>query len=160
MKLPRRVRITSALSSDLAKAEKELGAQTVRRLMTRQGGKLLRADRYANLREGTGKLQPWEKARLVKITKNRTALDALQEKGEDRGTLYSPKKRPLAASTKKREMDSALKDWMLHGKQAGVDYHSQSKAKQRDQIKAVKALKFLGVESLDADDGDVYVKPN
>lgn len=158
--MPRKARITRSLSSDLAKAEKELGAETVRRLMTPKGGRLLRVDRYANLKAGTGKLQPWEKARLVKITKNRSALGALQGRFEERGTLYSAKKRSLAASTKKREGDSALKDWLLHGKQAGVEYDSQSKAKRRDQIRAVKALKFLGVESLDSDDGDIYVKPN
>lgn len=128
--------------------------------MTKRGGRLLRVDRYDNLKGGTANLQPWEKARLVKITKNRSGLGALQKKFEERGTLYSPKKRPLADSTKKREGGAALKDWLLHGKAAGVPYDSQSKRKQREQIKAVKALKFLGVESLDSDDGDVYVKSN
>jgi hypothetical protein len=128
--------------------------------MTKQGGRLLRVDRYDNLKAGTGKLQPWEKARLVKITKNQTALGRLQDINQERGALYSSKKRRLADSTKKRSADSALKDWMLHGKQAGVEYDSQSPKKRRDQIKAIKALRFLGVEYESPDDGDIYVKSN
>lgn len=120
----------------------------------------MRPERLANIERGTAKLQPWEKTRLIQITKNRNALSRLQESSEERGPLYSSRKRKLATSTKKRAVDKALKDWMLHGKQAGIDYQSQSVRKKKQQQKAIHALKFLGVDFDLSDAPDVYVNKN
>src|SRR5581483_10756209 len=93
-----------------------------------------------NLLAGRGKLTEQETQQLENASRNSSSLTALKRRGEGKREF---------------KVNRALRDWLSTGKAKGVDYKSQSSEEKEQQLKAIKALRFLGI---DPSDGTFYVR--
>lgn len=148
----KRSRVSSAEAARIKETVEMLGGDTVRQIWRTEGKRLPSRERLANIEEGTGRLSPSEKARLNQLYRNRNALSRLQESGQE-NAYYDAYKREYTKSTKDRRIAHAMKSWMLHGKQPGVDYRMQYPGDKKKQQKAIKALIYLGID-IHSDDPD------
>lgn len=117
-----------------------LGDRTVRQILTPEGKRIIRPERMQNLLAGRGRLSESEAQQIENATRNASSLKALKKRGE---------------SQRDFKANRALRDWLSTGKQKGVEYKSQSTETKEQQLKAIKALRFLGV---DPSDGTFYVR--
>jgi len=53
------------------------------------------------------------------------------------------------------KINRALRDWLITGKEKGTIYKDQDKQIREQQLKAIKALRYFGVEP---SDGHYYVR--
>jgi hypothetical protein len=113
----------------------------------------MRPERLANLKAGRGKLQPWERERITLVQRNAGSLSRLKEINEEKGVLYSARKKPLSGGYAERLRNKALRTWVIRGKEKDMPYDMQPRKQQIQQHKAIKALYFLGVEP---DQGKAY----
>lgn len=142
----KRRRVSASDSLRIQETTDLLGDDTVRQIWRTEGKRLPSKQRLANLKAGTGRLSPSEKARLNKIVRNAPALSRLQESGEERGLLHNKRRRAYSRQYKDRAIAHALKAWMLNGKEPGRDYKTQHPSQKKRQQKAIRALVFLGVD--------------
>ena len=125
------------------KLEKQLGSKTLRTLLSPEAtgaakperARIVSNRRLGNLSSGTGKLSPEESARLAQINRNVADINRLKGKGQKQGQ-------------RDYQTNRALRTWLQRGKEKG-------EGKSPDQLRAIRALRFLGV---DVDSGKYYVK--
>ncbi len=91
--------------------------------------------RLANLLGGSGRLTEAEAERISFLRKNSQQIQSLNKRGRKEGR-------------KDYQVNRAIRTWVDHGK-------GKDEAKTPEQIRAIKSLRFLGV---DPDDGIFYVK--
>jgi hypothetical protein len=125
--------ISKGDANRIVKLRRDLGDKTFRTMMTGGNQRLMRPERASNLAAGSGKLRPWERERLAVISRNSAAIKALKGKRE-------------VSSGKEYQVNRALRNWVVRGKDKDTDYGAQSPSKKRSQQKAIKALKFLGID--------------
>lgn len=97
--------------------------------------RLVSRSRYANLAAGRGKLTDQEAERIALLRTNSRQIQALTKRGEKEGR-------------KSYQVNRAIRSWIEHGKLVGG-------SKSPDQLRAIRSLRFLGV---DVDEGTFYVK--
>lgn len=119
--------------------------------------RLMRPERLDALASGRGKLKPWEAERLALVSRNAQSIGALQERYEERGPLYSARRKELSPRTKERIGNKALRTWLVRGKEKDIPYQSQGLKTRRSQQKAISALFTLGYDST-GNDAHFYVR--
>lgn len=132
--------ISAREAERLASLQGKLGDRTLRQILTPEGNRILRPERMSNLLAGRGRLSEAEAQQIENATRNASSLKALKARGE---------------SKREFKVNRALRDWLNNGKPKGVDYKSQDTDEKERQLKAIKALRFLGV---DPSDGTFYVR--
>lgn len=133
--------VTATDAKMIRELSSRLGSVEFRQLLTGEGQRLMRPERLENLSTGKGKISDEEMARLQTIHTNSAAVKNLLRKG-------AGKKRPYRTRR-------AVRDWLYNGKDKGVDYQSQDTETKEAQLKAIRALRFLGV---DPSEGTYYVR--
>lgn len=138
---------TTRISSEDAERIRELttriGDRRFRTVLTNEGARLVRPTRLANLQAGTGRLSETEKKALDKAWSNRVAIQNLGKRGDKLGN-------------KDFRTNRAIRNWLLHGKDSVTPRRKRMSDKERaDELKAIKALRYLGI---DPDDGLYYLR--
>lgn len=87
--------------------------------------RILSKERLSNLASGSGKLTDAEAERLAYLRGDPTRIRNLQSKGKAKGQ-------------KDYQTNRAIRSWIEHGREKGA-------ASSKDEIRAIKALRFLGV---------------
>lgn len=118
----------------------KLGDRTIRQLLTPESNRLMRPERLNNLLAGRGKLSEREARQIETISRNSNNLSALKTRG---------------AGKREFKVNRAMRDWLNNGKPKGIAYKDQDTAEKERQLKAIKALRFLGI---DPSDGTFYVR--
>lgn len=95
--------------------------------------RLMRPERLANLKAGKAKLKPWEVERLQQIQRNSAALKGLKGKKE-------------VPKSKEYQVNRALRTWLVRGKEKDIPYETQGRGTKARQQKAIKALRYLGID--------------
>lgn len=152
--MAKRIRIQPADSRQIQQLAKELDDYTIRTLLTPEGGRLIRPERYANLQAGRGVLTESEKERLGILSANKEALRSLKRKQRDREIL-SKRGKEVTTRTKQQWENRALRSWVLHGKDRETPYDVQADVTKQKQQSAIHALFYLGVDPIK--DKDYYV---
>lgn len=137
--------ISATEAERIAQLSNRLGDRTFRQLLTKPGSRLVRPERLVSLTRGSGRLSPSEVDQLRNISRNSNALSALKTKGVKKN----------GGGTREFRTNRALRDWLLNGKTKGFDTDMQSESDQDSKNKAVRALRYLGV---DPSDGTFYLK--
>lgn len=132
-------RITTGQVAQVGSLTDKLGSLTLRTILTGNNQRLMRPERLANLAAGRGRLTEAERERLELASENSRALGTLKKRGKE--------KRPT-------RVNRGLRDWLIAGKERDVDYQSQEPDEKKDQLKAIRALRFFGV---DPSKGTYYV---
>lgn len=138
-------RISLAESERIEALSRRLGDRTLRQLLTKPGSRLVRPERLDRLSRGSGRLSDQEASLLQNVSRNSNALSALKTKGVKKN----------GGGAKEFRTNRALRDWLLNGKTKGFDTDRQSESEQDSKQKAIKALRYLGV---DPSDGTFYLK--
>lgn len=135
-------RISPQESGRISELSSRLGNLELRTLLSDTGGtkRLMRPERFNNLTSGRGRISAAERERLALIQTNAPLLEKLSAKGEGK---------------QKSKVNRALRDWITLGKGKGVSYKDQSEDEKREQQRAIRALRFLGV---DPSEGTYYVR--
>lgn len=133
-------RITVGEANRISELSNRLGERTLRTLLTGENKRLVRPERMENLRTGRGRLSESELARLELVSRNANALSALKKRGSGKREF---------------KVNRSLRDWVTTGKRKDVDYRAQDQPEREDQLRAIKALRYLGV---DPSSGTFYVK--
>lgn len=133
-------RISAREAERLSALQSKLGDRTTRQILTPEGNRIIRPERMRNLLAGRGRLSESEAQQIENATRNASSLTALKKRGEGKREF---------------KVNRALRDWLSTGKAKGVDYKSQSTDEKERQLKAIKALRFLGI---DPSDGTFYVR--
>src|SRR5581483_2231546 len=94
--------------------------------------------RLGNLLGGSGRLTDSEAKRLQLLRTNVQSIQALSKRGEKEG------RKPF-------QVNRAIRSWIDHGRPP----RTPRRDKGPDELRAIRALRFLGV---DTDDGLFYVK--
>lgn len=121
----------------ISELQTRLGSLQFRTLMGKEGARIMRPERLANLAAGRGKLTAPEREQLARIQTNRAAISNLTKRGDKRGIKSSRTNR-------------AVRTWLLHGKE-----RDQKRRKDDEELRAIRALRMLGVE---VDEGHFYLK--
>ena len=124
-------------SREIRELQVRLGDRQFRTLLSKEGARIMRPDRIANLAAGRGKLTDAEREQLQRVDRNKVAIGNLTKRGE---------KQDLQTYRTNR----AIRTWLLHGKERDV-----KRRKDEDELRAIKALRLLGV---DVEDGTFYLK--
>lgn len=130
-------RITPEDAERIRELTLRVGDRRFRTILTKEGARLVRPERLANLEAGRGRLSAADKAALDKAWSNRVAITNLGKRGDKLGH-------------KDYRTNRAIRTWMLHGKG-----ENQKRRKDKDELDAIKALRFLGI---DPDDGLYYLR--
>lgn len=138
-------KISRADASRLRKLERELGSLSARRLLSGGNQRLLRPERLANLQAGKGKLKPWEKERILIVSRNTQAIKGLKARDEKQSRTTS-KGKGLSNSERERRADIAVRTWLLRGKDRDTLYDAQTAKTKRKQQKAIKSLKYFDID--------------
>lgn len=125
--------------------ESRLGSQQFRTLLAGENMDLVKPERTriigtrrgANLAAGRGKITSDEAQRLKALSKNARAIEQLTARGRKLGH-------------KQTKTNRAIRTWIEQGK--GKD---AKRRKDDDELRAIRALRFLGV---DIDAGIFYLK--
>lgn len=133
-------RVSTAEAARISELVDRLGSTRFRTLITSPDSRLIRPDRLSNLREGRGKLSTSEREALGLVSTNSVAVENLARKNSG--------KRPY-------KVNRAIRNWLLNGKEKGVDYKEQEADIRERQLNAIKALRFLGI---DPSEGTYYVR--
>lgn len=135
-------RVSAQDSARISQLSNRLGDRTLRTLLTSESKRLMPPERIANLRAGTGKLSDAERDRLRLVSENANQIRALKSRAESHDKI-------------EWKINRAIRDWVNNGKERGIPYDMQSKDEKEQQLKAIKALRFFGV---DPQDKTFYVK--
>lgn len=133
-------RISASQSAEIKELLTHIDSLTLRTLLSEEDKRTLRPDRLQNLIEGRGRISRSEVLRLEDIRTNRVAIQNLSRK---------------QAGKRKYEKPRKIRQWLYHGKAKGVDYKDQSTETKDDQLQAIKALRFFGI---DPSEGTYYVR--
>lgn len=133
-------RISASDSTRISELVSRLGDRTLRQLLTPESKRLVRPERLQNLRAGTGRLSQADRERLRLVSANANQLVALKAHGKGKAEW---------------RVNRAMSNWITNGKPKGVDYNSQDAETKSNQLRAIKALRYLGV---DPQDGKFYVR--
>jgi hypothetical protein len=126
-------RVSSSEAKRIAELRESLGDRTFRTLMTGGNKRLMRPERMGNLTGGRGTLKPWERERLALISRNSQALQNLKTKRE-------------VPSSQEYKVNRAVRTWLVRGKERDIPYESQGPKTRGKQQKAIRALKYLGID--------------
>lgn len=129
-------RISVRQQTRLAELETRIDPLLLRQTMTFPGRRLLRPERFFHLIGGSGRLSDEESELLDKISANSSLIQALKKRN--------------VSKTKQYKVNRAIRDWLQTGKQKGVDYKSQDSETRERQLKAIRALRFLGIDPSEA----------
>jgi hypothetical protein len=140
-------KVTAQESRDLATLVDRLGSVRLRTLLTEEDSRLLRPDRLLNLTAGRGRISESEASRLRLVKRNAREIELLARK--------ETKDEKKGRARKAHKVNRALRDWLTHGKERGIAYGDQESDIKADQITAIKALRFFGVDPVK---GQYYVK--
>lgn len=132
-------KVSASEQERIASLSAKIGDRTLRQILTPEGKRIIRPERLRNLAAGSGRLSEAERNQLANVTRNSNSLAALKKRG----------------SGQEFKVNRALRDWLNNGKQKGVDFKDQEASERESQLKAIKALRFLGV---DPSDGTFYVR--
>lgn len=129
--------ITAEEAEQIRELTLRIGDRRLRTILTREGARLVRPERLANMEGGTARLSAADRKALNRAWSNRVAISNLGKRGDKLG---------------KREFQTnrAIRTWLLHGKS-----ESQRRRKDKDELDAIKALRFLGI---DPDEGLYYLR--
>ena len=139
-------KVTRGEAKKIRHLRADLGDYTFRTLMSGGNQRLMRPERLDALASGRGKLKPWEAERLALVSRNAGSIGALIERNEERGPLYSARRKELSSKTKERMRNKALRTWLVRGKEKDIPYNAQGMKTRRSQQKAIHALIFLGYD--------------
>ena len=136
-------RISSPESERISELSSRLGPLEFRTLMSETGGptRLMRPERLDNLIAGRGRISKAEQERLALIQTNAPLLENLSKKNANRKQQF--------------KVRHALRNWLVSGKAKAVPYSEQDKEAKENQQRAIKALRFLGI---DPSEGTYYVR--
>lgn len=132
-------RVSSSQSLRIAQLEQKLGSRTLRTILTSENQRLMRPERLSNLLTGSGKLSESEIDRLQLASSNAQQLSNLQKRGSG--------KLPW-------KVNRSLRDWLAYGKTKSQSWKDMSEEERKQGLKAIRALRFLGI---DPSDGTYYV---
>lgn len=133
-------RITGSESAQVFELERRLGSRTFRQVMTPAGKRLLRPERLENLLLQRGRISQEESERLQLVQSNARAIENLERKNADKPRW---------------KVRRAIRDWLENGKAPGIDYKNQDQETKQNQQRAIRALRYLGV---DPSEGTYYVR--
>jgi hypothetical protein len=145
--MAKRVRIQPGEARQIRGLTNGLDEYTVRSLLTPEGGRLIRPERFANLQSGKAKLTEAEKERLQILSANRQALTSLKKKQRGR-EVVSKRGKELAPRTKAQRENRALRSWVIHGKEKDTPYDVQADSVKHKQQPAIHALFYLGIDPI------------
>ena len=135
-------RISPQESERISELSSRLGSLEFRTLLSQTGGtkRTMRPERLGNLTAGRGKITEAEAERLALISANAPLLENLSRKNQGKN---------------KQKTRRALREWLTKGKEKGVRYSDQDKETRDEQQRAIKALRYLGI---DPSEGTYYVR--
>lgn len=133
-------RISASESAEILELARTIDPLLLRTLLSDEQKRLMRPERLENLESGKGRLSDAEAARLQEVRTNRQSIRNLARK--------TGGKQPF----KDRH---AIRTWVRKGKSKGVEFKDQNIEKRHEQLAAIRALRFLGI---DPSDGTYYVK--
>ncbi len=137
---------TTRITPDEAERIRELttriGDRRFRTVLTKEGARLMRPDRLANLQAGSGRLSEADREALDKAWSNRVAIQNLGKRGDKLGR-------------KDYRTNRAIRSWLLHGKDTNPRKKRMSDKEREAELQAIKALRYLGI---DPDDGLYYLR--
>lgn len=135
-------RITPDDAEKIRELTLRVGDRRFRTVLTNEGARLMRPERLANLQAGRGRLSAADKTALDKAWSNRVAITNLGKRGDKLGR-------------KDYRTNRAIRSWLLHGKDVSPRRKRMSDDERADELQALKALRFLGI---DPDDGLYYLR--
>lgn len=124
-------RISKRDANRVRNLESKIGSQTLRTLLTPEGGRILSKRRLANLERGTGMLSADERRRLQIVSGNTRKIQQLQESDSElRGT----------------RRNRAIRAWTIYGKPKETKWEDLSGKQKNRGLRAVRALGALNVD--------------
>lgn len=138
---------TERESAEIAALSKRMGSTRFRTLMTDPERRLMRPERLEKLAGGRGRISESEARQLQAIRRNSRELQLLGKKK----TTDEQKGRKRKDVTVNRR----LRDWLNGGKEKGIPYQDQPADDKTEQLKAIKALRYFGIDPVK---GQYYVK--
>lgn len=133
-------RVTGSQSKRIAGLQSSIGDRTLRTLLAGDSKRIMRPERLAHLSSGSGRLSEAEAEQLERVSKNVGNIKALKRRGKNRRDFQA---------------NRAIRTWLTNGKRKGVDISLDDELGQERKRKAIRALRYLGV---DPDDGAFYVR--
>jgi hypothetical protein len=145
--MAKRIRIQPGEARAIRGLTNSLDEYTARTLLTPEGKRLIRPERFANLQSGKAQLTEAERERLQLLSANRQALTSLKRKQRGKEVL-SKRGKEVSKRTKEQRENRALRTWVFHGKEKETPYDVQADSVKQDQQPAIHALFYLGVDPI------------